>query len=218
MIPERRKRNASKISLIVSIAIHAAIILVILFFAAREGLVGKKLRQLAVTMVPKEKPPEPPKEKPPEPKLEQPKTQETPKLAANPPPVEAPPPAAPPASASVEAPPMAAPAAVSLPSFEFNDGAKAVQTISDPSGIYKALVEHVLHDNWNRPEDIADDNYAAMLELSVDSSGRVNDYRCLSGSGDKRWDDSVRAAMEQTKTIGHPPPKGFPTKFNVRFD
>jgi TonB family protein len=124
---------------------------------------------------------------------------------------------APPPAANLVAP-AAAPSAVSLPAFDFNDGAKEVQTISDPNAIYKALVEHSLRARWNRPEDIADDTYVAEVELSVDSKGRVADSRWLKGSGDKRWDDSVKAAIAQTKAMSRPPPKGFPDRFQVRFD
>ena len=49
---------------------HGIIIGALIFVAAREGILGKDLKKIAVTMVPKEKPPEKPKEKPPEPKPE----------------------------------------------------------------------------------------------------------------------------------------------------
>ena len=192
MIQQRKKSNSSKINLTISFIFHGLLILVVFFFAAREGLVGKKLKQLAVTMVPKEKKPEPAKEKPADPKPETAKTDQAPK--------------------------MAVPAAASLPAFEFSDGAKAVETISDPNGLYKALIEHTLRSRWNRPEDIADEAYVAEVELNVDAKGRVTDYRWLKGSGDKRWDDSVKAVVAQTKTISRPPPKGFPQQFPVRFD
>jgi len=215
MIQQRKKHNSSKINLTISFIFHGLLIMVVFFFAAREGLVGKKLKQLAVTMVPKEKKPEAPKEKAPEPKTEQAKTDQAPKLAIPQPKVET---AAAPPPPDLNAAPAVAPAAASLPAFEFNDGAKEVQTISDPSGIYKALIEHTLRSRWNRPEDIADEAYVAEVELSVDAKGKVLDYRWLKGSGDKRWDDSVKAVVAQTKTISRPPPKGFPDKFPVRFD
>jgi protein TonB len=216
MIQKRTARNSSKVNLIVSLVFHGALIFVVFFLAAREGLVGKKLKQLAVTMVPKEKKPEPPKEKPPEPKLETPKTLETAKMNLPPPPVQNA--AAPPPAAVDTVAPEAAPAAVSLPAFEFNDGAKAVQSISDANGVYKALVEHTLRSRWNRPDDIADDDFVAEVQVQVNSSGRILDYRWLSGSGNKRWDDSVKAVLEETKSIGHAPPKGFPAQFEVKFD
>ncbi|SPE50776.1 putative TonB-dependent receptor [Verrucomicrobia bacterium] len=220
MIQKRKKRNSSKVNLTISLVFHSLLILAIVFLAAREGLIGKKLKQLAVTMVPKEKKPEPPKEKPPEPKVEPTKPAEAPKLAAAAPRVDTAPPASapPPPSAAVGTAAVAAPAAVNLPDISFEDGAKDVQTISDANGVYKALVEHSLRSRWNRPEDIADDNYAAEVEVSVDRSGEIKGYTWLAGSGDKRWDDSVRAVMGQTRTISRPPPKGFPPKFNVRFD
>ncbi|MEI6782370.1 MAG: TonB family protein [Verrucomicrobiota bacterium] len=215
MIVQRTKRNSSKINLTISFIFHGLLILVVFFFAAREGLVGKKLKQLAVTMVPKEKKPEPPKEKPAAPKPETAKADSTPKMAIPQPKMDTA--AAPPPSA-VDAAPSVAPAAASLPAFEFSDGAKAVQTISDPNGIYKALIEHSLRSRWNRPEDMADETYVAEVEISVDAKGKVTESRWLKGSGNKRWDDSVKEVIAQTRTISRPPPKGFPQQFPVRFD
>jgi TonB family protein len=215
MIQQRTKSNSSKINLTISFIFHGLLILVVFFFAAREGLVGKKLKQLAVTMVPKEKKPEPAKEKPAEPKTETAKTDQAPKMSVPQPKAET---AAAPPPAAGDTAPAVAPAAASLPAFEFSDGAKAVETISDPNGIYKALIEHTLRSRWNRPEDIADETYIAEVELSVDAKGRVTEYHWLKGSGDKRWDDSVKAVIAQTKTISRPPPKGFPQQFPVRFD
>jgi len=209
----RRKRNSSKVNLIFSFIFHGTLIAVVFFFAAREGMLGKKLKQLTVTMVPKEKKPEPPKEKPAELKVETPKPAEVAKAVVAPPPMAA---AAPPPAAG--AAPAVAPAPVSLPGFEFHDGAKDVESLSDANSIYKALVEHTLRSRWDRPEGIADDAYVAEVELTVDPAGKVKDSRWVKGSGDKRWDDSVRTVVEQTKAISRPPPKGFPEKFLVRFD
>jgi TonB family protein len=215
MIQQRKKTNSSKVNLTISFIFHGILIMVVFVFAAREGMLGKKLKQLSVTMT-REKKPEPPTEKPPEPKVEPPKTEQAAaRMNVAPPKLETV--SAPPPAANLVAP-AAAPSAVSLPAFDFNDGAKEVQTISDPNAIYKALVEHSLRARWNRPEDIADDTYVAEVELSVDSKGRVADSRWLKGSGDKRWDDSVKAAIAQTKAMSRPPPKGFPDRFQVRFD
>jgi len=215
MIQQRKKSNSSKINLTISFIFHGLLILVVFFFAAREGLVGKKLKQLAVTMVPKEKKPEPAKEKPAEPKPETAKTDQGPKVAVPQPRAETAAAAPPPVGDT--APAVAPPTAI-LSGMDFSDGAKEVQTVSDPNGLYKALIEHTLRSRWNRPEDIADEAYVAEVELNVDAKGRVTDYRWLKGSGDKRWDDSVKAVVAQTKTISRPPPKGFPQQFPVRFD
>src|SRR5258708_35655243 len=146
---QRKKANSSKINLTISAVFHSLLFAAVLFLAAREGILGKKLKMITVTMVPKEKKPEPPKEKLPEPKAEQPKPAEAPKAmaAAAPAKREAPPPG--------EAPAVA-PAAAEAPAFEFNDGAKAVETVSDPNGVYKGMIEHALRSRWERPEDTAD--------------------------------------------------------------
>jgi TonB family protein len=113
---------------------------------------------------------------------------------------------------------MAAPAPAVLPSFAFDDGAKEVLTGSSPGGIYKGMVEHALVTRWNRPEDIDDSAFVAEVKVKVDPSGTITGYDWISGSGNARWDKSVKDALSQTKRLGRPPPKGFPSDFNIRFD
>jgi periplasmic protein TonB len=209
---QRRKRNNSKVNLTISIIFHSALIGLVFFFAARQGLVGKRMQALTATLVPKEKKPEPPKEKPAEPKVEPPKVAEAAKPVLAPPKVETA--AAPPADAQ----PSVAPAAVSLPAFQFSDGAHDVRSISDPMEIYKSLVEHALRSRWNRPDAMDDSALAAEVELNLDAKGRILGHRFVSGSGNAVWDDSVKNAVASTTAISQAPPKGFPAKFVVRFD
>ena len=61
MIPQRKKSNSSKINLTISLVFHSILVGCIFYFAAKEGLLGKKLKELTVTME-KIKKPEPPKE------------------------------------------------------------------------------------------------------------------------------------------------------------
>src|SRR5579864_6948712 len=119
--------NNSKVNLTVSVIVHVAIVAVLFYFAAREGLLGKKIQTITVTKVEKPKEPEKPKE---EPKVEPPKV-EPPKMEA--PKLEAP------KSAPVAAPPVVAPAAVDVPSFEF-EGGKTVLSESDPVQLYKGYL------------------------------------------------------------------------------
>jgi TonB family protein len=210
----KKKRNSSKVNLTISTIVHAALIGGLVFFAAKEGLLGKKLKQLTVTMVPKEKKPEPPREKPAEPKPEPPKPAESKPTPQAPPRVKqavAPPPAANDA-------PMAAPPAAIVSGFDFQDGAKAVQTMTDPNGVYKSIVEHSLKSHWERDESIDDSQFAAEVEVTVDTKGRLTDAKWLSLSGNTRWDASVKKAVAETKALTKAPPKGFPPKFVVRFD
>lgn len=214
MAIQRKKRNSAKVNLVVSFVFHAVIILALVFLAAREGYLGKQLKTIAVTMAPKEKPPEKPKEeKPPEPKAEPPKVEETkPAVAAAnpPPPVTAPPPAT--------VAPIVAPPPADLAGFAFSDGAKAVETTSDPRQLYRGFVEFTLRSRWLRPEGLADFTYVAEIELTVDPKGNITGADWKRGSGNAAWDDSVRRALAATKALNRPPPKGFPERFLVRFD
>src|SRR5581483_11705085 len=204
MIPQsqpRKPRNSSKVNLLISFIFHALLVVVLLYFAAREGLLGKQLKKISVQMV-KETPPPKPKVEPPRvepPKVEPPKI-EPPKI------VEAPKEVAPP----VAAPPIVAPAAAELPSFDF-DGGKVVETSSDPVQLYKGFVEYLLRSKWNRPDNIADDNYVAEMELSIDRTGRITDTTWKKSSGDPQWDESIQKIFSVVKNIDRPPPTNFPS-------
>jgi outer membrane biosynthesis protein TonB len=210
---QRKKVNSPRVNLVISLVFHTVAIGAIFFFAGREGMLGKRVKELTVSIAPKQKKPEPEKPKPNEPKVEPPKAVAA-KPATAPPPVQSA--AAPPPPS--EAPPAAAPPSVELPSMVFYDGAKDVQTTSDPNELYKGVIERALRARWSRPEDIRDENYVADIELTLDKSGAVTRWQWVKGSGDKRWDDSVKSALAQVKTINRPPPKSFPEKFTVRFD
>jgi outer membrane biosynthesis protein TonB len=212
MLPQskpRKVKNSSRVNLMISFAFHAVLVLVLFYFAAREGLLGKKLNKIAVQMI-KEKPPEKPK--PPEPpKIEPPKV-EPPKVEA-PKIVEAPKVQAPP----VVAPTVVAPANNELPSFEFGGG-KTVETSSDPVQLYKGYLEYVLRQKWNRPDDEADDNFVAEVAVSVGRQGNIENSTWLKGSGDEKWDTTVKQVFQSVKNIDRPPPTNFPPRVTIRFD
>jgi TonB C terminal len=208
MIPQsqpRKKRNSSKVNLLISFAFHALLVVVVLYFAARSGLLGKQIQKITVTMEKQEKPPE----KPPEPpKVEPPKIVEPPKVLAPPKVVAAPP---------TMAPPVVAPPAAELPAFDF-DGGKLVQSSSDPVQLYKGQLEYVLRSKWNRPDNLADDDFVAEVEISVDRAGNISRPKWQKGSGNSTWDDSVRKAIAATTSLTRPPPTNFPARVTVRFD
>jgi TonB family protein len=218
MLPGTQKRkvqNSSKVNLLISLTFHTIIVLCVLYFAAREGLLGKQMRKIAVEMV-KEKPPEKPKE-PEKPKVEPPKV-EPPKL------VEAPkvePPKsvaqAPPPSATMAAPPAVAPPATEVSSFVF-EGGKMVESSSDPAQLYKGLLEYSLRSRWDRPQDMDDQNFEADVQVAVDSTGQISNPVWKKSSGDKRWDDTVRQALAKTQSVNRAPPANFPARVTIRFD
>jgi outer membrane biosynthesis protein TonB len=217
MIPQtqkRKTRNSATVNLIFSAAFHGVIVVALLYFAAREGLLGKQIKKIAVEMVkekPAEKPKEPEKPKEEPPKLETPKIVQAPKIEEPKAAMQAPPPTV------AEAAPVAAPPSVEVPSFVF-EGGKAVETTSDPAQIYKSLIEHSLRTRWDRPEDIDDHAFVAEVEVAVDASGQIENPVWKSSSGNKRWDDSVRKALANTKGVDRPPPTHFPARVVVRFD
>ncbi len=212
MIPQsqpKKRKNSSKVNLIISAVFHGLLVILLFYFAARQGLIGKKLQKIAVEMV-KEKKPEPPKPKPDPPKVEPPKI-EAPKIEA--PKVVAAPKTAPP----VAAPPVVAPAAAELPAFDFAGG-KTVVSENDPVQLYKGYMEYQLRSKWNRPEDMADDNFVAEVRVNVDRQGNLVDVKWLKGSGDDRWDSTVKDVFKTVTSIGRPPPTNFPPAVTIRFD
>ena len=211
MLPQthqHKKQNSSKVNLTISFIFHAVLIGALLYFAARQGLLGKKIQKISVTMV-KEKQPEKPKE-PEKPKVEPPKV-EQPK---NEPPKYEEPKVT---TAPVVAPPVVAPANVDVPSFEF-EGGKTVNTESDPVQLYKGYVEYALRSKWNRPDNMEDANYVAEVRVSVDQAGNLSAIQWERGSGNAQWDDTVRAVFQAVHHIDRRPPTNFPPQVTIRFD
>jgi TonB family protein len=212
---KRKTRNSAKVNLLISTIFHGLILSTLLYFAARQGLLGKQIKKIAIEMV-KEKPPPKPKEpeKPKVVKIEPPKTEpvKTPEIAKverPKEPAQAPPPGA--------APPAVAPPAAELPAFSF-EGGKTVVTSSDPVQLYKGLLENTLRYKWDRPKDQDDHTYVAEVEVAVDETGRITDPVWKKSSGHKQWDDTVRAAIAGADKVSRPPPKNFPSRVVVRFD
>ena len=201
----RKKRNSSRVNLLISFAVHALIVLAALYFAARGGLLGKQIQKISVEMV-KEKQPEKPKS------LEKPKPpKEQPKIVAAP--KEAPSKEAPPAASQ----PTIAPPAAELPSFVF-EGGKTVETSSDPVHLYKGLLEYAFRSKWDRPPNQHDDDYVAEVRVTVDRQGDIRNVEWLKGSGNTRWDDSVRRAVSEVTKMDTTPPTNFPPNVVIRFD
>jgi protein TonB len=210
MIPQSQpkpKKNSSRVNLTISFVFHAVLVGVLIYFAAREGMLGKKLQKISVEMV-KEKPPEKPKEqpKPEPPKVEVPKVEppkmEAPKITSTPPP---------------SAPAMAAPPAETIPALDFSGGA-AVNSETDPVQIYRGYMEYQLRSHWDKPENLADNDYVAEVQVQVDRQGNLSDPVWQKGSGNSKWDDSVRQVFKEVTVIDHPPPTNFPPAVTIRFD
>jgi hypothetical protein len=211
----RKKRNSTKVNLVISLMFHGLILGALLYFAAREGLLGKQIRKIAVEMV-KEKPKEVVKPKEPEkPKVDVAKT-EAPK-AVEAPRAEAPKNLAPPPASTLVAPPAVAPPVAELPAFEF-EGGKTVVSSSDPVQLYKGLMESSLRFNWDRPKDVDGHTFVDEVKIAVDKDGSLSNPVFQKKSGQKQWDESVRLAIANTKKVSRPPPTNFPSSVVIRFD
>jgi hypothetical protein len=212
MLPQsqpKKPKNSPKVNLTISAVFHGLIIVALIYFAAHEGYLGKKLKEITVYKVEKEKPPEKPLEKP---KAEPPKEThqpvEPPKVAEAPTPQAAPP---------VVAPPVVAPPAAEVPSFEF-EGGKAVNSESDPVQLYKGYLEYTLRSKWNRPDNLDDDHYIAEVAVNVDRQGNLSESKWLKGSGNAQWDASVKEVFKLVPQIDRRPPTNFPPNVTIRFD
>jgi TonB family protein len=203
------EKDSSKVNLLISFAFHAALVLVVFYFAARQGFLGNQIQKITVQLI-KEKPPEPPKPLP-KPPVEVPRPEPV-KVAAAPKPMEAPK-----AQAPATIAPTVAPPAAELPSFDFGGG-KEVTSSSDPIEIYRGALEQTLRSKWNRPENMNDDNYAVEIQVSVQPDGQVDKVQWEKGSGNSVWDESVRQAIASVKSMDTPPPTNFPPYVNIRFD
>jgi TonB family protein len=208
----RRKRNSPRTNLIISVVFHVILFGFGAWWAANEGLLGKKMQELSVLLVPKEKKPDKvaekkPEVKPDEPKkveevkTTQPKTTET--VAKLPPP---------PAYIDTSTAPPPPPPVVDT-GFTFGE-----ETLNDPVEKYKGLIESTLLGRWNRPADVEDLGYVVEIEVSLDPQGKISGYAWQKGSGNKKWDDSVKQVLASVKGLPAAPPKKFPVKFTIRFD
>lgn len=212
MLPQtqaRQKRNSSKVNLLISFTFHTVLVVALFYFAARSGYLGHQLQKISVDLI-KPKQPEKPKE-PEKPKVEPPKVVETPK------PVETPKAAEPIKAPSAPEQAAVAPPAAELASFDFAGG-QAVISSSDPIELYKGAIQTAFLAKWSRPENLPDDDYVAEVAVSVGPDGRISNTTWEKGSGNSRWDDSVRAAIAAVTKLNRPPPTNFPSRVIIRFD
>ena len=210
MIPQsqvRKPKNSSKINLLISLVFHSVLVIALLYLAARQGILGHTLKSMTVTQVKEEKKIEPEK---PKPEIKEPERMvktEVPKITQAPPP----------SVSTAVAPPAVAPAADQAAPFYFGGG-KEVQTASSPIEVYKGILQSTLQSRWNRPDNIDDSNFVAFVEIDVDRSGNIKNPVFTKTTGNKVWDDSVRQAVNLTKSVNHAPPTNFPSHVTVKFD
>jgi hypothetical protein len=58
----------------------------------------------------------------------------------------------------------------------------------------------------------------AEVQVTVDKTGAISRPVWVKRTGQKKWDDSVFAAIATTKTVYQAPPSNFPSPVVIRFD
>lgn len=211
MIPQsqvRKPKNSSKVNLLISLTFHGVLVIGILYFAAHEGLLGKKLKTMTANMV-REKPEKPKEPEKPKPEVKEPEKvvkTEAPRVVQQ----------TPPPSTSLAPPPVAPPPA-DIAAFDFGGG-RTVVSAANPIERYTGLLQSTFQSRWNRPDGIDDSNFVAEVEIDVDRSGQIKNPVFKKTTGNKVWDDSVKQAVNLTKSVNAPPPTNFPPHVTVRFD
>jgi TonB family protein len=84
--------------------------------------------------------------------------------------------------------------------------------------LYKGLLEYAFRSKWDRPRNLHDDDYTAEVRVTVDREGRSRNVKWLEGSGNTRWDNSVRQAVSAVKKMDAASPTNFPPNVIIRFD
>jgi hypothetical protein len=210
---KRKKRNSTKINLVISACFHAVLVGAVLYFAAHEGWLGKQAQYLTA-FIEQPKPPEKPKEMP-KPKeevakVDVPKAPDVPK----PPPIVETHTAPPPSSV---APTAVAPPPADAPTFSFGEGADVKS--GDAVEVYRDMLRRALELNWDRPTDNDDHTNVAEVEIAVDKqTGKISNAGFKMKSGQKEWDDSVQTAIASTPPVKTRVPTNFPSRVVVRFD
>ena len=217
-LPQRQKHRQSRASIVVSILFHALVVGLVAYLAARQGILGTTVRDMVAVQVDEKKPEPPkPKEEPkPEPEKPNPDQKPAPAVAQTPVPIATPTQALPPTDAP---PPVDAPAAADAPEMFIPsaNGAGGGEVLT-PQEAYRRTIQSVFLSVWDKPAGMDDSSFSADVEMTLDPSGRIQQARFVRGSGDPKWDDTVKAALIKIKEIGTPPPDKFPANFSVRFD
>ncbi|HTV61167.1 MAG TPA: TonB C-terminal domain-containing protein [Verrucomicrobiae bacterium] len=58
----------------------------------------------------------------------------------------------------------------------------------------------------------------AEVQVAVGRDGTISDPVWEKGSGNSRWDNSVRQAIASVTSMDRPPPTNFPPRVLIRFD
>ena len=190
-----------KSNLIIAVIFHLIILFIIIFFAAKEGKLGQTFKSLTVVLSPKQKIEEV------KPKTVEPKLPDVPKV--NVPQIQE----EKQVVKSKSSEPTVAPNVVQLPSFDFFDGAKKINSTNDPIELYRLYLESNIKSAWQVP----DNDGVVNAEITIDSKGKITSTKILNFT-DLIWEMSVSQALSKIEKFSKEPPTNFPKRFTIRFD
>jgi TolA protein len=90
-------------------------------------------------------------------------------------------------------------------------GKGAGGTGSGLMSVYGAIVEQAVKKNWRYPVFGSSKSVAVVLEIKIDSHGKIASSRVLTPSGKPDFDDSAMRAVAETQAVPAPPSKSVDT-------
>ena len=196
MVPQtqkRKARNSTKVNLLFSLVFHGLIVVAVLYFAAREGLLGKQIKKIAVEMVKEKRAGETQgagkaaRKKPPK--------MEPPKIVASAEDRRAQGSGASPPPSVAAAPPVAAPRRRWMCPRLCSRAARRWRPLPTRCKFTRAWSSTRCDPAGTARRTWTTTPLWRKWRSAVDSTGRIGDPVWKKGSGNKHWDDSVRQAL-----------------------
>jgi hypothetical protein len=103
-----------------------------------------------------------------------------------------------------------------LPDF-YIPGGKELNAGS-PIDVFKDTLEKIIKEKWNKPENLEDDKFVALVDITVGRDGTLSNPQYRTVSGNTAWDNTVRAAIAAVPRVTEKVPTNFPPRVTIKFD
>ncbi|QDQ43358.1 TonB family protein [Methylacidiphilum kamchatkense Kam1] len=93
-------------------------------------------------------------------------------------------------------------------------------TTSTESGDYEQyylLIREKLYSLWDQPVELLGLGLSATIEMTVESNGKVRQFKLVQSSGNEKFDQSALEAVKKLESIGEPRPSTIPEVITVKF-
>ncbi|MBW6414970.1 TonB C-terminal domain-containing protein [Methylacidiphilum fumariolicum] len=82
---------------------------------------------------------------------------------------------------------------------------------------YYLLIREKLYSLWDQPVELLGLGLSATIEMTVESNGKVRQFKLLQSSGNEKFDQSALEAIKKLESIGEPRPSTIPEVITVKF-